>query len=274
MEDLRKLQLLQLKLAKEVKRICEKNGISYFLEAGSCLGAVRHNGFIPWDDDLDMGMLRGEYERFIRACEKDLGEEYFLQTNDSDEHFGYVFAKLRLRGTHFTEKIAAQSGSNDGIYIDIFPYDKVPDDESLRQRLGYKVRFYSLLLRIKCKYKPWIYNGGIKEWIKYAPFRACAIFFGRQGLVDKINAIMKKYNDTDAKRVTLCDNLSYNKTVYAAETVASLKPHDFEGEMFTIPADYETYLTDTYGPDFMTPPPVEKRDSTHKIMNVDFGQYA
>lgn len=273
MEDLRRLQLLQLKLAKEVKRICEKNGIAYFLEAGSCLGAVRHNGFIPWDDDLDMGMLREEYERFIRVCEKDLGEEYFLQTNDSDEHFGYVFAKLRLRGTHFTEKIAAWSGSNDGIYIDIFPYDKVPDDENLRQRLGYKVRFYSLLLRIKCRYKPWIYNGGIREWIKYAPFRVCAIFFGRQRLVDKINAIMKKYNDTDARRVTLCDNLSYNKTVYAAETVASLKPHDFEGEMFSIPADHETYLTDTYGPDFMTPPPVEKRDSTHKIMNVDFGQY-
>lgn len=274
MEDLRTLQMLQLKLAKEVKRICEKNHIAYFLEAGSCLGAVRHNGFIPWDDDLDMGMLRKDYERFIKACKSDLGAEYFLQTNDSDEHFGYVFAKLRLKGTHFTEKIAAQSKSNDGIYIDIFPYDKVPDDEKLRRRLGYKVRFYSLLLRIKCRYKPWIYNGGIKEWIKYAPFRVCAIVYNKDGLVDKINGIMKKYNGTQAKRVTLCDNLSYNKTVYEAKTVETLTPHVFEGEMFMIPADYKTYLTDTYGPDYMTPPPVEKRDSTHKIMNVDFGKYA
>lgn len=273
MDQFRKLQLMQLELAKEVRRICEKNGIDYFLEAGSCLGAVRHNGFIPWDDDLDMGMVRSEYERFVKACETDLGEDFFLQTNDTDENFGYVFAKLRLKGTRFTEKIAADSGSVNGIYIDIFPYDKVPDDEKLRQKTGYKVRYYSLLLRIRCKYKPWIYNGTTKEWIKYAPFRVLAMFYSRKGLVDRINAIMKKYNDTDAKRMTLCDNLSYNKTVYQCDTVLKVAKHEFEGELFNIPSDYATYLTATYGPDYMTPPPENQRDSTHKIMDVDFGKY-
>lgn len=273
MEDLRHLQMLQLKIACEVKRICEKNNIQYFLEAGSCLGAVRHNGFIPWDDDLDMGMLRKEYDRFIKACETDLSDEFFLQTNDTDENFGYVFAKIRLKGTHFTEKIAGESGSNDGIYIDIFPYDKVPDDEKLRQRTGYKVRYYSLLLRIRCKYKPWIYNGGIKEWIKYAPFRVLSLFYSRKGLVEKINSIMKRYNDTSMKRVTLCDNLSYNKTVYDAGNIENLIPHEFEGQIFNIPKNYDRYLTATYGADYMTPPPEDKRGSTHKIMNVDFGIY-
>lgn len=273
MEDLRHLQMLQLKLACEVRRICEKNNIQYFLEAGSCLGAVRHNGFIPWDDDLDMGMVRAEYDRFVEACKTDLSEEYFLQTNDTDKHFGYVFAKLRLKDTHFTEKIAGESGSIDGIYIDIFPYDKVPDDEKLRQRLGYKVRYYSLLLRIRCKYKPWIYHGGAREWLKYAPFRFLAVFYSREKLVARINAIMTKYNGTDAKRMTLCDNLSYNKTVYDADNILNLEKHMFEGEEFYIPADYKRYLTATYGPDYMTPPPVDKRNSTHKIMTVDFGKY-
>lgn len=273
MEDLRHLQMLQLKIACEVKRICEKNNIQYFLEAGSCLGAVRHNGFIPWDDDLDMGMLRKEYDRFIKACETDLSDEFFLQTNDTDENFGYVFAKIRLKGTHFTEKIANESGSGDGIYIDIFPYDKVPDDEKMRQKTGYMVRYYSLLLRIRCKYKPWIYNGGMKEWIKYAPFRVLSLFYSRKDLVEKINSIMKKYNDTSMKRVTLCDNLSYNKTVYDAENIENLVPHEFEGQVFNIPEDYDRYLTATYGADYMTPPPEDKRGSTHKIMKVDFGTY-
>lgn len=274
MEDLRKLQMLQLKLACEVQRICEKNGIRYFLEAGSCLGAVRHNGFIPWDDDLDMGMLRCEYERFVKACKTDLGEEYFLQTNETDKNFGYVFAKLRLKGTHFTEKIAEKSGSEDGIYIDIFPYDKVPDDEKLRKRLGYQVRYYSLLFRIRCRYQPWIYNGGVKEWLKYAPFRVLALFYSKESLIGKINAIMTGYNDTTAHRLTLCDNLSYNKTVYEEETLRHLFEHEFEGRRFLIPQDYDTYLTATYGADYMTPPPEDKRDSTHKIINIDFGKYA
>lgn len=274
MEELRHLQMLQLKLACEVKRICEKHNISYFLEAGSCLGAVRHNGFIPWDDDLDMGMLRPEYERFIEACKSELSDEYFLQTNDTDENFGYVFAKLRLNGTHYTEKIAKDSGSNDGIYIDIFPYDRIPGDAGLRNRTGYKVRYYSLLLRIKCKYKPWIYNGGIKEWVKYAPFRFLSVFYSKKGLISRINTIMKKYNETDEPLVTLCDNLSYNKTFYKYEVVKNLKPHVFEGEIFTIPSDTDSYLTATYGADYMTPPPENMRDSTHKIINVDFGRYA
>lgn len=274
MDQLRKLQMMQLMLAKEVRRICEKNGISYFLEAGSCLGAARHNGFIPWDDDLDIGMIRSEYERFIKACEQDLGKEYFLQTNDTDENFGYVFAKLRLKGTRFTEKIAADSGSADGIYIDIFPYDKVPDDEKLRQKTGYRVRYYSLLLRIRCKYKPWIYNGNAKEWVKYAPFRLLALFYSKKGLINHINQLMIKYNDTDAGRMTLCDNLSYNKTVYPCETIMNVAGHEFEGETFNIPADFDTYLTATYGADYMTPPPEDKRDSTHKIMDVDFGIYS
>lgn len=274
MDDLRYLQTLQLKLALEVKRICEKNNINYFLEAGSCLGAVRHKGFIPWDDDLDMGMLRSEYERFLVACKTDLSEDFFLQNTDTDEHFGYSFSKLRLKGTRYTEKIARHSGSIDGIYIDIFPYDRVSDDDTVRNREGHKVRINSVMLRLKCGYRLWEYNGGIKEWVKYAPFRVLALFYSREKLIKNIEAIMLKYNDKNTKRVTLCDNLSYNKTVYDYDNVAKLTTHEFEGESFKIAADYDKYLTATYGADYMTPPPENMRDSTHKIMDVDFGKYA
>ena len=96
---LRNVQLVQLEIAKEVKRICEQNNISYFMDGGTLLGAVRHKGFIPWDDDLDFGFTRDNYEKFIATAKKNLSSEFFLQTWDSDREYGYAFAKIPIPTT-------------------------------------------------------------------------------------------------------------------------------------------------------------------------------
>ena len=96
-KTLQKLHALELEIAAEMKRICEKHRIRYFMIAGTLLGAVRHGGFIPWDEDMDFGMLRADFERFVSVCADELDrEKYFLQTGDSDPGYTYAFAKIRL----------------------------------------------------------------------------------------------------------------------------------------------------------------------------------
>lgn len=102
-ELLRKVQLKQLEIAKEIKRVCEENEIGYFLCYGTFLGAVRHKGFIPWDDDLDLGMLRADYEKFCRIAPSALKPEFCLQTWYTDPNYGLPFGKVMLRNTIYLE---------------------------------------------------------------------------------------------------------------------------------------------------------------------------
>ena len=120
-----KLHQCLLMIAKEIKRICDKNGIKYFLIGGSLLGAVRHNGFIPWDDDMDFGMLRADYDRFISVCENDLKDEFLLCSINTEENYNRAFAKVRLKGTFFPDQGQA-NGINSGIFVDVFPIDVMP----------------------------------------------------------------------------------------------------------------------------------------------------
>ena len=133
---LRKVQLLQLKIAKEIKRICDKNNIDYILDSGTLLGAVRHKGFIPWDDDMDIAMTREEYNRFIDVAKIELGEEYFLQTWDTDNNYPMPFAKVRLNDTRYIENVFENANMHQGIYVDIFPYDVWPQKNIYRKNFG------------------------------------------------------------------------------------------------------------------------------------------
>lgn len=126
-EEMLRLKACEVSMLKEFIEICEKLGLRYYALYGTLLGAVRHQGFIPWDDDIDVGMMREDYEVFVREGQKYLSEHLFLQTYESDPEYISGYAKIRDNNTTFIETSVKSRKMNHGIFIDIFPLDSFSD---------------------------------------------------------------------------------------------------------------------------------------------------
>ena len=132
-DELRRVQLIQLEMLCEVDRICKKNDIKYNIIAGTLLGAVRHEGFIPWDDDADVAFLRSEYDKFLQAIKKDLDKEkFYFQDHRNTEGYRWGYGKLRRNDTLFLREGQENMPYEQGVFIDIFPLDNVPDNKVAR----------------------------------------------------------------------------------------------------------------------------------------------
>lgn len=143
MEQTRTIQKIDLVLLKEFDRVCREIGVGYFVCGGTMLGYMRHNGFIPWDDDIDVGMLRADYNKFIKEGGKYLGEDFFLQTRKSDPKIPYLFSKIRLNGTSYITNYNEKRDFHKGICLDLFPFDYIPNSLNERQRFKNKVKFWA-----------------------------------------------------------------------------------------------------------------------------------
>ena len=127
--DKRELQLSELKILRELDRICKKNGLVYYLTAGTLLGAVRHGGFIPWDDDIDVAMPRRDYDRLAKIAQSELADGFFYQDEKSEESYPFFFAKIRMDAKEVYEPNLSSFNIHKGVYLDIFPLDKCPKSE-------------------------------------------------------------------------------------------------------------------------------------------------
>lgn len=268
-----KLHTLELKIALEVKRICENNDIAYFLTAGSLLGAVRHGGFIPWDDDMDIGMLRKDYEKFLKACEKELGAAFFLQTWDTDPEYPFSFAKLRLEGTICDESFSKHNRSiHKGLYVDIFPFDSVPENPKDRKKQARRYFFCRRLLWIKKGMGTNMKKETPRQRMRYNLFRLVSYVFPYEAVKSYYKKVQVRYNHLQTQKVVTDGAYGYEKECLERKWVTNLELVDFETETFLSYKDKIDYLEYFYG-DYMQLPPEEKRVG-HDMKTMDFGDYA
>lgn len=265
-EDSLKLRRAQLMIAKEIKRICEKHNINYFLDSGSMLGAVRHNGFIPWDDDMDMGMCCDDYAKFLEVASTEMDEKFFLDNYKTNPKNPYVFSKVRLKGTTYIENIGNKDFEHNEIFVDLFPYYYISDNKIERKKEGLQMTILSQAILSKSGYKVWK-GKGLKKRLKFLPTdiigKVCTIKFLRE----KVNNLYSRHNAT--KMMGIQSGSCYDYWFFPEEVLRNTIDHVFEGEIFKIPKDYDYFLKVAYA-DYMKLPPENER-VTHEIQCLDFG---
>ncbi len=268
---LRKVQLTLLEIAKEIRRVCQESGIPFFLDAGTFLGAVRHQGFIPWDDDMDVGMLREHYNTFFRVAPEKLGRDFAVQSWYTDPNYALPFGKVMLRDTVYLEGKKTNRLKENGFYVDIFPYDHVPADAQARKELAAKLLNLYRVKLMKSGYRPWIENGktlAVKR-AGYLYYQAQALFAGGEKLVRDFDSLASGFPAGD----TVCvQDTSVHPLYFNRAWCEDLAEYPFEGELFPGPRDYDPFLTTLYG-DYMVLPPVSQRENRHQIVQIDFGKW-
>ena len=265
-EELRRLQNIGLEMLIELDRICRKEGIRYIMDGGTLLGAVRYKGFIPWDDDVDICMLQGEYERFRKACRTELDQErFFFQDYTTDPGYRWCHGKLLRKGTSFYRTGQDMLTMKRGVFLDIFNYAGMPEK-------GFRKGLFNLecLVWRKIAYAP---LGARHEAHPFA--RA---FFKMLCLVPEalLRRGYEKVNHRYAgKQTRLVRSPGW---YFTQESEGYLRRWwdetcelEFEGHSFFAPQDHDGYLRHLYGDDYMTPPPKAKQVPFVMASKLDLG---
>lgn len=258
--DITEIKKIEFEMLKYAKKICEENGIKYYLGYGTLLGAVRHKGFIPWDDDVDIVLFREEYEKFIAAVEKD-HHEYIkiFHMNNASSYFGPYGMLVDTRTVMKNKKIKPEIMEGMGICIDVFPLDSFEDSETAKKYLKKSHRLKSLNnLSMTATFSG---DSGVKKLLKLlvAPF---ANLIGHKKICEKTAALAEYANHGQKKYVM---DLMWDPKVcwcISSEAYGEGTMLEFEGELFNSPTNYDLVLRSGYG-DYMQFPPEEERGTGH-----------
>lgn len=257
------IQKIELDMLLEIDEVCRKLGIDYFIVGGTLLGAVRHKGFIPWDDDVDVGMLRADYEIFVQKAQELLPAGSFLQTRFTDRELPCCFAKVRKNDTTFIESSMKDLHIHHGVYVDIFPFDYYPQNRVLA-RIN-KIRQILITHRVnevfyskeKAEYSLRGRMAHILSGLLYKDVKSALDAKDRICRSVPKSALITNYNGAWGDR-----------EIVRTEWLTHYTELEFEGHMVKAPAAYDAYLRNVYG-DYMELPPVEKRVPHHYAEAVD-----
>ena len=261
-KDLRSLQLKILEIVKYFDQLCTENNIEYYILYGSAIGAVRHGGFIPWDDDFDVGMTYENYLKLLDVCEKKLDKKkYFLQTPDNEENYYLSFAKLRDITTTLIEEGNKDTDITYGVYIDIFPFVGVP-----------KGKIKRALLKINHAFVLSANINIINNKILATLFRIILKFVGKKRILKICYKNCVKYSCNDYEDwCCIFDGDGFEKNFTTKAIMGKPQKMKFEDTMLPVPYDTDKYLRSFYG-DYMKIPSkeeIEKKKHTRYVLDLN-----
>ncbi len=270
-DQLKQLQMIELENLRAFVNACKELNIEYFVYGGTLLGVEKYKGLIPWDDDIDVALPRESYDIFIRRAPEILPDHLFLQNPYNCKECPYPYTKLRRKGTKYVEYANRNVNIDTGIYIDIYPVDKIPDDEKKRKRQFRKVQFW---IRIYvCRQTP-LYDrkvpgvlGPAKRVLKWVICKLARLL-SQEFCINKIDHYMTLYNDCATKRYAALNSPNYNN-IYCH--LYPLEEGVFEGINVLLPGDYKTHLGMRYG-DYSVLPKEEDRIG-HVPYILDLGKF-
>ena len=254
---IKEIQSVQLEILKEFDRVCKECSIEYVLYGGTLLGAIRHGGFIPWDDDIDVAMRRDDYEKFLLLAPDLLDNGFFLQNRFSDQGYDRRYAKIRKDGTVFIEKEVEGKKIHHGLFIDVFPLDRISDNNVI-------AGLHSFILYYLFYIDDHLRNGDLN--IPYGN----RLTFVMNKIVHKL---MTLYVNRQTRRVAqICNSPQrWSKRNFNQNVCSDIVLVEYENLLVPIPRNYHKILSEMYG-DYQQPPPPEERKTNHSLVKVDLGR--
>ncbi|MCR5272436.1 MAG: LicD family protein [Lachnospiraceae bacterium] len=276
-DELCELQKISLDIAKDIIGICNEEGIPYMLGGGSALGAVRHNGFIPWDDDLDMNVPREHIDKLTKAISAKYKDKYYIEIPGKTKDYWSSFIQIHKKGTIYKE-YNWQKDEHAGIKIDIFPIENTYD--GLLKRVFHGIRVEAGLLAVSC-YRFYLWKDDYEEIASGSKKMKFAVMvkstIGRlisrdaSKIYKRLQDTMSEYKNTGSRYVTMpTGRRHFFGELYTRRTFMQLRQVDFEGEKFTVTGDYDNYLTRLYG-DYMSLPQKQNRER-HMVVSLDLNE--
>lgn len=262
-ETLSRVQRAELSIFKDFKEICENASLTYFGLAGTGIGALRHEGFIPWDDDIDVGLLRKDYDKLIEIVKRDYSDKYIIVNGDEFSEYPLMTTRIVLKDTKFIEESLKNVKCPLGIFLDVYAFDCAAADEKKRIKQARGAWFFSKLLILKHIPFPVLPFTGIKQKLAYCVTAIVWAFLNifcisHKWLYNKCKSISCKYNDTDTGFYGyFCDTAMFSN-FFERQDLFPVRTEKFEDTQMCFPRNLEKSLTAMFG-DYMQLPPPEKR---------------
>ena len=257
---------IEIDIVKWVKKFCKEHNLKFALAYGTCIGAVRHHGIIPWDDDIDILLPYKDYMKFIELMKEEKNCEYALLSPYYIDDYYYLYSKLVSKKTKLTEKGMKEISEN-GVFIDVFPICNLPDDEIEREKYCNKLRKmerrYSKYAHLK-KYYVREGDSNFKKIIKSIIYFPAKLTFNYKKSRKRLLDEMGKYSSSETNYMGYVASPTGYKSIMKKESYEPDVMMMFEGEEFPVVHDWDLYLTQLYG-DYMELPPIEKRVFPHNL---------